>query len=89
VRTPLSNVVGAEITGPYSFAKVAGPAHLSFKDRGLTFATTTKRGVCIRFREPVKGISPFGLVRHPALTVTVRPAEELVQALTSPVSAAR
>lgn len=89
VRTPLANVVGAEITGPYSLPKVAGPAHLSLKDKGLTFATTTKRGVCIRFREPVKGISPLGLLKHPALTVTVNAPEELVAALTRQVAVAR
>lgn len=89
VRTPLDNVEGAEITGPYALPKVIGPAHLSFKDGGLTFATTTKRGVCIRFRTPVRGIAPFGLLKHPALTVTVAEPEHLVEALRSTVAATR
>lgn len=89
VRTPLENVEGAEITGPYALPKVIGPAHLSLKDGGLTFATTTKRGVCIRFRTPVRGIAPFGLLKHPALTVTVAEPEHLVEALRSTVAAAR
>lgn len=71
VRTPLSNVVGTEVTGPYSFLKTAGPARLSFTDRGLTFATNGERGLCICFAEPVRGIDPLGRIRHPGLTVTV------------------
>jgi hypothetical protein len=77
LKTPLDNVTGAEVTGPYAFFKVAGPPHLSFADRGLTFATSTEQGVCIRFRTPV------GLLRHPGLTVTVEDAERLVDLLTN------
>jgi hypothetical protein len=79
LRTPRHNIVGAETTGPYTWFKVAGPAHLSFKDRGVTFATNTRAGVCIRFRTPVGGVYP-GL-RHPALTVTVAAPDALVAAL--------
>lgn len=76
VETPLDNVVSASVTGPYRLLKVVGPPHLSIADQGLTFATNARQGVCVRFRTPVKGIDPLGLVRHPALTVTVdRPAE--------------
>lgn len=71
VRTPRDNVAGAEITGPYGVVKTIGPAHLSLADRGLTFATNRRHGVCVRFREPVTGIDPTGRIRHPALTVTV------------------
>jgi hypothetical protein len=81
VRTPLDNVEAAEVTGPYSFPKVVGPPHLSLADRGLTFATSTRRGVCIRFKEPVTGALPFGMLRHPALTVTVDDPEGLTEAL--------
>lgn len=83
VTTTLDNVAGAEATGPYTWFKVAGPAHISLKDRGLTFATNTRRGVCIRFKEPVTGIDPGGLVKHPALTVTVDRPDDLVAALTA------
>jgi hypothetical protein len=82
VETTRDNVVSAEATGPYAWWKVAGPPHLSFVDRGLTFATTTERGVCIRLREPVSGIEPLGLLRHPGLTVTPRDPDGLVEALT-------
>lgn len=71
LRTPRSNVVGAEVTGPYRAIKIAGPPHLSLKDRGVTFATTTRGGTCIRFHDPVPALLPRGLVRHPAATVTV------------------
>ena len=81
VRTPLSNVVAASITGPYRFVKTAGPAHLSFSDRGLTFATNGRRGVFIEFAQPIQGIEPFGLLKHPNLTVTVTDVAGLVAAL--------
>ncbi|ETK36643.1 hypothetical protein [Microbispora sp. ATCC PTA-5024] len=70
VETSLDNVVGAETTGPYTPWKAIG-AHVSLADRGLTFATNTRSGLCVRFREPVRGGDPFGLLRHPGLTVTV------------------
>lgn len=81
VRTPISNVAGAETTGPYTLRKTAGPAHLSFTDRGLTFASNGDRGVCVRFHDPVRGISPVGPLRHPGLTLTVADVEGLRRAL--------
>lgn len=83
VETPRANIAGAGVTGPYSFVKTAGSAHLSLADRGLTFATNDRAGVCLRFREPVRGMDPFGLLRHPGLTVTVEQPEELVDHLTA------
>jgi hypothetical protein len=77
--TPRRNIVDGQLTGPYSFAKVAGPAHLSFADRGVTFATTTERGVCFTLREPVPGIAPFGRLPHPGVTVTVADPERLLE----------
>ncbi len=71
LSTSLDNVEGTETSGPYSPFKTVGPAHLSVADRGLTFATNSRRGLCIRFREPVPGIEPTGRLRHPGLTVTV------------------
>lgn len=81
VHTSLDNIESAEVTGPYSWPKVIGPPHLSFRDRGVTFATNADRGVCIRFREPVTALLPGGLLRHPGLTVTVDRPEELVAVL--------
>ena len=81
ISTPLDNVDGVQITGPYAFLKTAGPAHLSLTDRGITFATNGDRGVCISFREPVPGIEPTGRIRHPNLTVTVTDCDGLAWAL--------
>jgi hypothetical protein len=78
--TTLDNVAGVEITGPYSALKAIGP-RLSLADRGLTFGTNTERGVCIRFRTPVPGIEPTGVLRHPGLTVTVADVDGLAAAL--------
>jgi hypothetical protein len=83
LHTSLDNAEGAEVTGPYMWAKVAGPPHLSLRDRGVTFATSTKRGVCIRFREPVTLVVPLlgSFLRHPAATVTVDDCDGLVEVL--------
>lgn len=81
LRTPLDNVVDSEPTGPYSFPKTAGPAHLSLADHGLTCATNGDRGLCIRFRDPVPCIDPLGRIRHPGVTVTVDHIEELQRLL--------
>jgi len=81
VSTPLSNVAGTEITGPYAFWKTAGPARLAVTDRGLTFATNGRRGLRIDFHEPVPGLEPTRLLKHPELTVTVADVEGLARAL--------
>ena len=81
VSTPLANISGVAITGPYAFWKTAGPARLAITDRGLTFATNGDLGVLISFRTPVRGLDPLGVLRHPELTVTVADVEGLVQLL--------
>lgn len=81
VVTPLANVAGASVTGPYPVPKVIGGPHLSLADRGLTFATNARSGVCIRFAAPVRGIEPLGIVRHPGLTVTVADPAALAELL--------
>jgi hypothetical protein len=81
VSTPLANVAGTEVSGPYAILRTAGPAHLSLADRGLTFATNSRRGLCIRFHEPVAGIDPTGRPRHPGLTVTVADVDGLAAAV--------
>jgi hypothetical protein len=84
LRTPRTNVRSAEVTGPYKWWKVAGPAHLSMADGGVTFATTTRAGVCISFREPVPALMPGGWLRHIAATVTVATPHALVDLLSRP-----
>ena len=81
LSTPLSNVRQTSVTGPYGFAKVAGPAHLSVADRGLTFATNGDRGLCMLLHEPVRGLEPTGRLRHPGVTVTVADCDGLAAAL--------
>jgi hypothetical protein len=81
VRTSLHNIAGTETSGPYALIKTAGPAHLSFTDRGVTFATNRERGLCIRFVEPVRCLDPSGRLRHPGLTVTVADPERLAATL--------
>lgn len=83
VWTPLDNVVSTTITGPFSVLKTWGPARLSLADRGLTCATNGDRGLCIRFAEPVRGLEPFGMLRHPAVTVTVADCDRLAEAMAS------
>lgn len=81
--TTLDNVSGFEISGPYRRWTTIGPAHLSLADRGLTFASNPRRGVCIKFRQPVAGLEPTGRLRHPGLTVTVADVDGLAAALAS------
>lgn len=81
LRTPLANVRALTIAGPYSWWKVGGPARVSAKDRGVTFATTTARGVCIAFHRPVPAALPRQLLAHPAATVTVADPEGLIAAV--------
>jgi hypothetical protein len=81
LRTATSNVNTTEITGPYSLPKTIGPAHLSLMDRGVTFATNPRVGLCVRLRQAVPAIEPFGLIRHPAFTVTVGDVQGLQAAV--------
>jgi hypothetical protein len=78
VATTLDNVEEISLSGPYALPKVIGPAHVSLKDRGLTFATNARQGLCLRFVEPVKGIDPMGIIRHPGLTLTVDQPEAVL-----------
>lgn len=71
VATPLDNVASAEESGPYRWPRVAGPARLSARDHGLTFATTAEAGVCLTFHEPIPAAQPVPRWTHPGLTVTV------------------
>lgn len=74
VAIAADNIADVCLTGPYQAVKAIG-ARVSFADRGLTFGTSTRGGVCLLLREPVTGIDPAGLVRHPGLTLTVADRE--------------
>lgn len=82
IDTPLANVTSVSLTGPYLFVKTAGPARLGLTDRGLTFATNSRAGVCVEFAEPITGIDPLGKIRHPNLTLTPADCAGLAAALT-------
>ncbi|MDP9443573.1 MAG: hypothetical protein M3P83_04155 [Actinomycetota bacterium] len=80
--TARANVAGGEETGGFAFLKTAGPVHVSLADRGVTFATNSEHGLCVRFSEPVPVVDPTGrLLRHPAATVTVADPAGLAAAL--------
>ncbi len=70
VTTRLDNIVEATVSGPYAWYRAIG-VRVSARDRGLTFGTNTQAGVCLRFRDPVRGLDPLGLVKHPGLTLTL------------------
>lgn len=71
LQTSLGNIEGAERSGGFSWIKTAGPAHLSFSDHGVTFATNGEDAVCVRFHTPVPAIDPTRTIKHPGATLTV------------------
>ncbi len=81
LRTALTNVSGTQVSTGYAWHRTAGPAHLSLADHGVTFATNSRRGLCVSFVEPVRAIEPTGRLRHPAATLTVAEPEALAAAL--------
>lgn len=81
VSTPLANVLAAHVTGPYHPVKVVGGPRLSLTDRGITFATNPRSGVCVQFVRPVRGLDPLGRLTHPGLTVTVAEPAALAELL--------
>ena len=79
VETPIANVCGYRLTGPYRWWKAIGPRG-SLADHGFTFGSSTHGGVCLCFRDWVS--SPY--VRGgqlEALTLTVDDVEGLARAL--------
>ncbi len=87
LRSALSNIAGVQRTGDFAFIKTAGPPHLSMVDRGISFATNSRAGLCVQFHEPVPGIDPTQRILHPGATLTVADIDGLAQALGFPKSA--
>jgi hypothetical protein len=81
LATPRSNIASAEVTGGFSWIKTAGPPHLSFSDRGVSFTTNGDRALCLSFREPVPAIDPTATITHPGATLAVAEPERLAEAL--------
>jgi hypothetical protein len=79
-HTTPSNVRTVSLTGPYHWYRAIGP-RLSLADHGLTFGTTTTGGVCLQLRDPVPGIDPVGLIRHPNLTLTAADPQRFAAAV--------
>ena len=79
-ETPIDNVRAVCRTGPYRWFKAIGPRG-SFVDRGLTFGTTPKQGVCVLLHEPVPGLAPISSFRHPGLTLTLAEPDRFVTSL--------
>jgi len=79
LETPLANITCHQRTGDYKWFKAIG-IRGSWVDHGLTFGSTNREGVCVKFADP---IPPFikGMRHHPGLTVTVADPAGLVAAL--------
>ncbi|MEU6078819.1 hypothetical protein [Micromonospora sp. NPDC047074] len=80
LRTSRDNVVDVMPGGPYRWWRAIG-VRLSLADAGVTFASSTAAGLCLRFAEPVPALLPGGSLRHPGATVTVADPEALARAL--------
>ena len=80
VETPLSNIKGANKTGPYRWWRAVG-IRGSGVDSGITFGTTPRGGVCVLFKERIPKVIPPA-AEHAGLTVTVADRDGLVRALT-------
>ena len=80
-ETAVANVGCVQLTGPYRSALRAIGPHISLRDRGLSFGTNIRSGVCVLFRRPVPSRETLGLVHHPGLTVTPATPEDFATAL--------
>jgi len=78
LSTALTNISSVSRSGGFSYLKTVGPPHLSFTDRGVTFATNGDDAVCLTFHRPVAGIDPTKRVVHPGATLTVADPEALI-----------
>ncbi len=79
--TPRSNIASAEVTGDFAWLKTAGPARLSFSDRGVSFTSNGERALCLDFHEPVPAIDPTATITHPGATFSVADPQGLAEAL--------
>jgi len=79
-ETSITNVRDVCFTGPYHWYKAIGPRG-SLVDRGLTFGTTTRGGVCVLLHEPVAGLALVGSLRHPGITLTLAEPERFAASL--------
>jgi hypothetical protein len=76
VRTPVGNIASWRIEGPWRWITAIG-VRMSIRHRDVTFGGSPRGGVRVDFRERV----PFGVIRIPALYVTVEDLDGLAAAL--------
>jgi hypothetical protein len=76
VRTPVTNIASWRIEGPWLWITAIG-VRTNLRHRDVTFGGSHRGGVRVDFKERV----PFGLLRIPALYVTVEDLEGLAAAL--------
>ena len=81
LRTPLANITGYQTSGDYKAYRAIG-IRSSLADKGVTFGSNTKRGLCVTFDEPV-AVKPGVGFAHPGMTVTVDDVDGLARALES------
>lgn len=74
--TPLSNITDTQISRDYQWFKAIGPRG-SAADRGATYGSSTKGGVCVLFERPVAALLPGGVFKNTGLTVTVEDLDGL------------
>jgi len=76
VRTPVTNIASWRIEGPWLWITAIG-VRTGLRHRDVTFGGSHRGGVRVDFKERV----PFGLLRIPALYVTVEDLEGFAAAL--------
>ena len=81
LRSALQNVESTQLSGDYAFVKTAGPPHLSFSDRGVSFTTNGDKALCLSFHEPVPAIDPTATITHPGATLSVAEPGRLAESL--------
>jgi hypothetical protein len=87
LETTWDNVVSAEVSGPYRAYRAIGP-RLSLVDKGFTFGSSARGGVCVGFRDPVAVRPGPPRLRHPGLTVTVEDPDALAAAVLARIGSA-
>lgn len=70
LRTPVANVADAHHDGPHRPHRAVGP-RLSLADRGVTFGSSAVATTCVHLHEPVPGLDPLGVLRHPNASLSV------------------
>jgi hypothetical protein len=80
VETPTANLARFEVTGDYRWYRAIG-VRSSLADRGLTFGSNARAGVCVCFHQPVSSNGPLLFTVHTAVTVTVADVDGFAGAL--------